>query len=223
MLEEIVLNPGNTCNYAFFWFIPLIVVAAASYFISQLDIWEDKNEIGMAVLGMSQSGKTLWYDFLSGSERGGKTQTAAGVAVDSFDLKCGEGRVATIKKGTDIAGGYYNIKGNYEKMIKENDFIFFFFDAEEYLYGHPKCKKDIKYDREVNARLDLISEYIDSKKFLLILTHVDKLTDKEADVNEIINQISNKSYGKLAKYYYPVNMMDEREKENLKNKIFFGV
>jgi hypothetical protein len=57
MLEEIVLNPGNTCNYAFFWFIPLIVVAAASYFIFQLDIWKDKPKIGMAVLGMFSQAK----------------------------------------------------------------------------------------------------------------------------------------------------------------------
>ena len=218
MLEEIVLNPGNTCNYAFFWFIPLIIAAAVAY-ADPLDIWS-KPKIGMAVLGMTQSGKTLWYDFLSGSKRGGKTQTSGGVDVDSFDLMCGKEHVATIKKGTDIAGGDLNVHKFYENMIRENDFIFFFFDAEEYLYGHPKCEKDIKYDRDVNARLDLIYKYIDSKKFLLILTHVDKLTDKDADVNEIINQISNKSYGKLAKYYYSVNMMDEGEKENLKNKIF---
>jgi archaellum biogenesis protein FlaJ (TadC family) len=105
-------------------------------------------------------------------------------------------------------------------MIRENDLYFSFLMLRNICMVILKCEKDIKYDRDVNARLDLISKFIDSKKFLLILTHVDKLTDKDADVNEIINQISNKSYGKLAKYYYPVNMMDEGEKENLKNKIF---
>jgi ABC-type glutathione transport system ATPase component len=74
-----------------------------------------KKEIGMAVLGMSQSGKTLWYDFLSGSERGGKTQTSGGVDVDSFDLMCGKERVATIKKGTDIAGAIGILKAIMKK------------------------------------------------------------------------------------------------------------
>jgi hypothetical protein len=43
MLEEIVLNPGNTCNYAFFWFIPLII-AAALRIADPLDIWEQKKK-----------------------------------------------------------------------------------------------------------------------------------------------------------------------------------
>ena len=214
MLEEIVLNPGNTCNYAFFWFIPLIIAAAVAY-ADPLDIWS-KPKIGMAVLGMPQSGKTLWYDFLSGSERGGKTQTSGGVDVDSFDLMCRKECVASIKKGTDIAGGELNIRPYYEKMIRENDCTFFFFNAEQYL-------SDTEYKRNVDARLQLISKFVDSSKdrfFFLILTYVDLLKDRNTDVNEIINQISNKSYGKLAKYYYSVNMMDEGEKENLKNKIF---
>jgi hypothetical protein len=213
MLEEIVLNPGNTCNYAFFWFIPLIIAAAVAY-ADPLDIWS-KPKIGMAVLGMPQSGKTLWYDFLSGSKRGGKTQTSGGVDVDSFDLMCGKEHVATIKKGTDIAGGDLNIRKFYEKMIRENDCTFFFFNAEQYL-------SDIEYKRNVDARLSIISSYegLKDDSFFLVLTYIDLLKDRKTDVNEIINQISNKSYGKLAKYYFPVNMMDEGEKENLKNKIF---
>jgi hypothetical protein len=32
-------------------------------------VWDSgKNDIGMAVLGMTKSGKTLWYNFLQGKE-----------------------------------------------------------------------------------------------------------------------------------------------------------
>jgi hypothetical protein len=190
-----------------------------------ISIWATgKEQIGMAVLGMQQSGKTTWYDYLNGQNRHEKTTNKD--IVDSFTMHLSDEKSVTIKKGIDIGGDKAFIKEHYEKMIndKENDFVIFFFNIEKYL-------NKIGYQRDVNSRLDLIysilikkitEEYEISKRVFIIMSYKDKLSNPDKSFKDVTTLLSSKKYSPITKQMYCVNMLDAHEKETIKKKIFYG-
>lgn len=137
-------------------------------------IWYNnkKKELGMAVLGESQSGKTLWYDYLCHTNYAGEQTTERDIK--KITLKFGLGRTVHLKKGKDINGDKSNMY-SYEQMINDNDIILFFNNVYLYIYNK-------EYQRDVNSRLDFIFEKSNksSKKIYIIWSYADKLQHKKA-------------------------------------------
>lgn len=71
-MEDVLLISEVATQEAVFWFIPIIAwetTALAGLGSTILigtirSIWGSGDHLGMAVLGMPESGKTTWYDYL---------------------------------------------------------------------------------------------------------------------------------------------------------------
>lgn len=176
-------------------------------------IWGNKKEVGMAVLGIDQSGKTTWYDYLCKTNRNEKGTTKDDI--DAFTLKFDDGKKVHIKDGIDIGGGSVNISPYYENMIKENDVILFFFNAKKYI-------EETEYMRECNARLDFINKKKhESQKIYIIMTFADKLKNRTEAYNKAYELLKSRPYIKeMTDNFVLINMTDEQEKKELKEKMF---
>ena len=185
-------------------------------------IWDacTKKDIGMAVLGMRMSGKTLWYNFLTNDSRIGTTSSTE--KVRSFKMDFSNGRSVTVKQGMDIGGSEINVQLFYEELIKENDVVLFLFNSFEYL-------NNLQYEREVNGRMAFIASKWDehhpdkelSKCIFVIATYADKLIDKEKGCKDIVDRMSKRSFRNMIKQHLLlVNMTDKKQVEIMKEKIF---
>lgn len=176
-------------------------------------IWGNKKEVGMAVLGIDQSGKTTWYDYLCKTNRNEKGTTKDDI--DAFTLKFDDGKKVHIKKGIDIGGGSVNIRPYYENMINENDVILFLFNAKKYI-------EDTEYMRECNARLDFINKKKhESQKIYIIMTFADKLKNRTKAYKQAYELLKSRPYIKeMTDNFVLINMTDEQEKKELKEKMF---
>ena len=197
-------------------------------------IWGNKKEVGMAVLGIDQSGKTTWCDYLCKTNRNEKGTTKDDI--DAFTLKFDDGKKVHINEGINIGGGSVNVSPYYyENMIKENDVILFFFNAKKYI-------EETEYMRECNARLDLINNKIikynlynlyndtsdiinnkrcESKKIYIIMTFADQLKDRTEAYNKAYELLKSRPCIKeMTDNFVLINMTDEQEKKELKEKMF---
>ncbi len=210
-METVLVENVPNVHESFIWFIPLIVVAI--YAISKIseEFWGGKNKIGMAVLGMQQSGKTLWWNALTGQERGGQTTEEE---IESFTLHCREERELHLRKSIDI-GGMEEKMVKYRELVEENDKILFFFNIKEYL-------ENTMYKRYVLSRLDLITTYLTiEKNIYVIFSYLDKLSDSDKDFDTISDEIQNKFKGEnIRMKCHGVNMTNPQDVELLKMKIF---
>lgn len=196
--------------------ITVAVVAVASIKLImhfKENIWGNKKEVGMAVLGIDQSGKTTWYDYLCKTNRNQKGTTKDDI--DAFTLKFDDGKKVHIKKGIDIGGGSVNIRPYYENMINENDVILFLFNAKKYI-------EDTEYMRECNARLDFINKKKhESQKIYIIMTFADKLKNRTKAYKQSYELLKSRPYIKeMTDNFVLINMTDEQEKKELKEKMF---
>lgn len=78
-MENITIMQDWQISEAVLWFVPIIawalLGAVGGAIIEHIigSIWDSGKKIGMAVLGMKQSGKTTWYNHLTGDNRAGQT------------------------------------------------------------------------------------------------------------------------------------------------------
>lgn len=230
-------------NYILRTILEAVVAVASIKLIMHFkeNIWGNKKEVGMAVLGIDQSGKTTWYDYLCKTNRNEKGTTKDDI--DAFTLKFDDGKKVHIKDGIDIGGGGVNISPYYENMINENDVILFFFNAKKYI-------EETEYMRECNARLDFINNKIkiynlynsyndtsdiitdiitgitnnkrcESKKIYIIMTFADQLKDRTKAYKQAYELLKSRPYIKeMTDNFVLINMTDEQEKKELKEKMF---
>lgn len=202
-------------NYILRTILEAVVAVASIKLIMHFkeNIWGNKKEVGMAVLGIDQSGKTTWYDYLCKTNRNQKGTTKDDI--DAFTLKFDDGKKVHIKKGIDIGGGSVNIRPYYENMINENDVILFLFNAKKYI-------EDTEYMRECNARLDFINKKKhESQKIYIIMTFADKLKNRTKAYKQAYELLKSRPYIKeMTDNFVLINMTDEQEKKELKEKMF---
>lgn len=212
-MENLLVMRDLQMSEAIVWFAPIIMWALVAVLGGKLigSIWDKGKKIGMAVLGMKQSGKTTWYNFLTGDNR--VSQTYDSVDIKEISLKFPDGKEARIKEGKDIGGDDGNVSVYYKEMIENNDVVLFFFNAYDYL-------NDIKKQREVNGRLEYIKRHLDDKMLCYIMTYADKLPDKNSSLNEILNVLKERDLFKMQKGYFLVNATDKNDLEKLTMEIF---
>ncbi|MBM6805002.1 hypothetical protein H6A24_00530 [Bacteroides caecicola] len=228
-MDELIINNITAVQQeAIWWFLPVIFWALIGGVGGAIigciigSIWDacTKKDIGMAVLGMRMSGKTLWYNFLTNDSRIGTTSSTE--KVRSFKMDFSNGRSVTVKQGMDIGGSEINVQLFYEELIKENDVVLFLFNSFEYL-------NNLQYEREVNGRMAFIASKWDehhpdkelSKCIFVIATYADKLIDKEKGWKDIVDRMSKRSFRNMIKQHLLlVNMTDKKQVEIMKEKIF---
>lgn len=212
-MEDLIIMQNLQVSEAIVWFAPIVLWALVAVLGGKLigSIWDKGKKIGMAVLGMKQSGKTTWYNHLTGDNR--VSQTYDSVDIKEIFLKFPDGKEARIKEGKDIGGDEGNVSVYYRKMIENNEVVLFFFNAYDYL-------NDIKYKREVNGRLEYVKRHLGDKMLCYIMTYADKLPDKNGSLNEILNVLKERDLFKMQKGYFLVNATDKNELEKLTIEIF---
>lgn len=193
--------------------VPLIIVGVTlllSLFFSSIWKGTNKKELGLAVLGENQSGKTLWYDFLCNTQFSGVHTMER--EYDAFDFEYDDGRKVHIKKGRDINGDRH-FMSIYEEMVKDNDVIMFFNNIEQYIHNE-------EYRRDVNSRLDFIFHHLDEEKKLYIMwSYADKLANRSKGADEAKKLFLNRHIGKPTAFLV-VNMTDKDEVKKCAKKIF---
>lgn len=216
-MENITIMQDWQISEAVFWFVPIIawalLGAVGGVIIGHIigSIWDSGKKIGMAVLGMKQSGKTTWYNHLTGDNRAG--QTFDSVDIKEIFLKFPDGKEARIKEGKDIGGDEGNVREYYEEMIDNNEVVLFFFSAYDYLY-------DNDYRRLVNGRLDYIKRHLGDKRLYYIMTYADKIPDRDGALNKILDMLKKEDLFKMQKGYFLVNATDKKELNDLTTTIF---
>lgn len=179
-----------------------------------ISIWRGtkKKELGMAVLGENQSGKTLWYDFLCNTNfHGAHTMERE---IDAFDFKYDDGRTVHVRKGKDINGDKH-FMSIYEAMIKENDVIMFFNNIDLYIHN-------VNYRRDVNGRLDFIFHHLgtgNDKKLYIMWSYADKLDNRAQGFDEAKCLFQKRQIGNPTEYVL-INMTDQNEVKKFANKFF---
>ncbi len=232
-MEDVLLVSKSTMQEAVFWFIPLIILAVIAVGGTIKSIWSHGSNLGMVVLGMPESGKTTWYDYMLKTSRSGM-HTVDSVTINEFKISFPDGKSVKIKKGLDIGGNEENIEIYYPTMIEDADILLFFFNIEEYL-------SSVAYERDVNSRLDYIyskwkeikeiknpSEAVylimthknPSEAVYLIMTHIDRVSNPNESIEKVLNRMRRRSFKAITRQYTAINMLNKEQLENLKREIF---
>lgn len=166
----------------------------------------------LAILGMKMSGKTTMLNKMRGIKE--LPQSTNSEPYDKFTYTTKSNKAIKIEKGKDI-GGTQSFISLYDQIIKDNEFIFFFFDVNLYL-------NNIDYLRDCNSRLEFISKRISKKKFAIIATHPDIINLKEHEIREKVRDlIKDKKYSSFfSENFYVLNLLNDDEFQETIDKLF---
>jgi len=179
--------------------------------------WNDPKKNKLGVLGMQQAGKTRFLRFLQNKPFiEGQTSRDSH---EEFKYKLNDEKEIIISSGIDL-GGENLYRGEYNKIIKENDLILYFFDIDKYIKN--PFENSEYYQRGCNSRFEHIySQNINNNKTIIIATHRDKFKFSDIEMKRTFeNLIQNKSYKEILKDVKYINLTSKTEIENLVNAIF---
>lgn len=178
----------------------------------------DGTSIGL--LGMRGAGKTSFLKILQGEKLSETYEaTPPSSPFKKFTYKLNNGKEVLIAEGEDLSGGEYVIKAKYPKHIKEDDIVFFFFKANEYL-------QDREIRKMTNARLDFIYRRAkelgkELKNVVVIATHSDCLSDSKDVLNQILQKIGNVDYLEMLQdNFLAINATKKDDVNSLMEKLF---
>lgn len=222
---ELIEIPFFQQQECIWWFIPIIAYSALAGGAAGLLVgwlcgeFDDIPGKSLAILGMQGSGKTQLLSNIRNVEYKDYAATLGEEAYEPFTIHLGN-RDVKIEGGKDIGGGEELIKDYYEEMIKNNEIIFFLFNAYEYRHNSD-------YQDMTQARLDYIHRkgVSNGKTVAVFGTFADKFKNEE-DVkraySDIKQSVANKTYaGLLNKNFGLLNMRNQKQvMEILDKKIF---
>ena len=112
--------------------------------------------------GPMASGKTTFLKYIAKEEE--NIPDGPSGTIKHYKVKNGK-----LNEVTDFSGAEEWLT-NFDQIIKEHDYILFFFDVSLYI-------KDIKYREHSNARISFIHQNSTSSQVIVIVgTHIDKLS-----------------------------------------------
>lgn len=199
------------------WLIGVIFAAimAAGFFSDTEEVnGEEKMiDVNLAVLGMSQAGKTTFWDFFRDLKCIGQpVATKKERLLEKFEVEY-EGKIYRFARCTDINGQKEFVKSLYEKKIKAAKVVLFLFDMNEYF-------KQLKYKRDVNELLQFISDIKASEKqIILVATHADLVDNRNEAELKLQKEFSNAEFSAICTNLICINMLDKNELEGLKKEV----
>lgn len=179
----------------------------------------------ICVLGLPQTGKTLFLNGLQGNyeifrdlQNGIKPNQTNVEKIKSFTIKDSNGnKVLKIRETKDI-GGTENFVLHYDALIKKSDFIIYCCNIDSYL-------KNEKEALEVRARLQLVYTLMkkhnklkpedEKSNIMIILSYSDLVSNRRDAMIEFCTSIGNEDYSIFTKSICPVNMTDTDEVKKL--------
>lgn len=164
----------------------------------------------IAILGMRESGKTLFLRTLQGKPYL-EYKSSGFDEYEGFDLQVGD-KTIKICAGVDI-GGTKNYRTRYDELMSNAAYVFYFFDISKYL-------NDFMYRRECNSRFKDIYDK-KGERAIYLASHRDLVPCSDDELKSKFREhLIGKSYGKISDKAYYVNLTD-KEQINKLNKIFF--
>lgn len=235
VFEDTAIHTLKT-NEAWVWIPILVAIALITTIVVISTRTEKTTGKKIAVLGMPSSGKTTFLDMI----RYGVSHANGGTALTDIPgfTKTVNGREVVFAPCKDIGGGRPYVEQFYKDQIKENDIIFFLFDAYKYL-------NNTEYQKEVNCRLSFVYDSAKERgnfnidnNVVIIGSHSDCLPKSErkdsiamvqsivANANvsdeEIIRlKIAGKEYAELLKCnFFITNLTNKKEINSILEKLF---
>jgi len=171
-------------NYSYWWVLVPPMFRLAAWVIKTILTPGPKDNI--AILGTPAAGKTtLWYAIIKSDKEVTPTSQVVPDDIPETTVII-NGIKRKIGQSIDIAGSKMIVEERYRKLVEENEFIIFIFDAKE-LMKKEEALKDVK------KRLVVINDYMDeSKKFQLIGSHIDEMTTDPKKREKFLGKILEK-------------------------------
>lgn len=173
--------------------------------------------ISLGVLGMLKAGKTQFYNSLK--EVNYDEYRASNVEKYQEFVFETENKLIFIESGYDIGGNEIYIKEHYEDIINEKDVIVFIFDVKQYL-------EKLEYSQNVRDRLNFILKKMDEKylkiesknvkykKFLLIGSHYDQLSEEQRSLT-MVNLHKSVEGKKIAELFHDIYLTNLKDRNAL--------
>jgi GTPase SAR1 family protein len=203
-------------------FIPIIwgaaIGAVAILGLGSYKLFSDdpsRNKLGL--LGMQASGKTKFLCHLRN-----KAYIAKSTEIEPFNPfeYDNAGNKIYIDAGLDIGGGDL-YRSEYNRIIKNSDVIFYFFDISKYL--NDKNQGGIGYRRASNSRLEHIKSTAANMDIQIVIvgTHIDLYSKGKAKAkSKFLKLNENKSYFSILRNIELINLNDEKQLRNFTKKVF---
>lgn len=176
------------------------------------DLFRSKVRINLAVIGMTESGKTTLFDAIRNENRANEegATDAVGVKLPEkvLEKKLGD-KTIVISETTDYDGDRASAS-NFKNLFKDSDIIIFVFDAlkfEENKIDVDGLSYRDKFIAKLNAALKSFPKKEDKKFVLLLGSHKDKIESAP---------------GKLKKQIYTLMRESKMEIPKGRFKIVFG-
>ncbi|MBZ9631624.1 GTPase domain-containing protein [Salegentibacter sp. LM13S] len=165
-----------------------------------------KEERKIAVLGLRDSGKTTYQNYLRRKNTVERTPAEGTYheEVATFNYKS---KKIYIEPGLDVSGSDESIKNLYAEEIGKSNLVFYLFNAEKFI-----TSKD--YKEEAKVLLYYVLKKMKKKvKLIILATHVDVLEMDRADLRELLySEISDvPGYTKKIKGPIPINLLSYSE------------
>lgn len=178
----------------------------------------------MIVFGPARAGKTTWFEYLRTGKIKEVEATIGPDKIESFDFKRSDGSIIRIKETIDVPGEIYYLDKDLLPKIKsdESKVIFYFFSGVEFLKNE-KVLDSISYKYREYVVREL--EYIYTKsgkntQIYVILTFANKIEDPIDVLKQLYNMVRLSVEGvNFNGYWNYLNMKDEDQMQNFKNKL----
>lgn len=183
-----------------------------------VSVFAKTDDVKLAVLGRSQTGKTLLFKALTNKWDGVQTSDTNIEEIQSFEYIFSDGKKLFFSSTKDI-GGTSSFVSEYKELIESSTHIFYFCNIYDYL-------NDLQVRREDNSRLDLIYDCANGKKIpsenvTLVLSYADEFQDRNSALKDFHKMLSDKKYGKyFSNNMYPINMTNKNEVDKFIDKAF---
>ena len=179
----------------------------------------------ICVLGLPQTGKTLFFNALQGKYAKSVDETNVD-KIESFRLKDENGKtILKIRDTKDIGGSNNYARQYYDELIKNSDIVIFCCNIYEYL------KKDGNA-RSVKARMQyvytLLKKYNkaemepESNRVRIFLTYADQVDDRKEAIAKFVKSIEGEDFAYFAQNVAAVNMTDKNEVNELIKLTLYG-
>lgn len=199
-----------------------MVVVGAVIFLGN---WTSIRGKGICVLGLPQTGKTLFFNALRNRSYSITPPQTSVDKVQSFEITNEEGEIILkIRDTLDIGGGDAFAKKYYDRLIKDSDVVIFCCNIYKYF-------EDPLNAMDVRARLLYVYELMLKHKKItdinkpgenvrLLLTYADKIDDRKKATTTFIESLATEIYPlEFVENIVAVNMTDPKEVETVIKKM----
>lgn len=174
----------------------------------------DKNKIHLVVLGLPQTGKTLFFNVLKDKWDPKPDQTNT---LDKANMRLEKDGKSVWIKAIDYGGDDNFFREKAKELIKQSDFIVYFCNIEEYCNNPDKAAT-------VRARLQYIFMMMNKENtnVHIVLSYADKVNSREKALKSFVQSIAKEDFAKFGHNVVAINMENKSEVKQMITRLFHG-